>query len=219
MTSEPASVTSHLREPDRDQPLEAARIPLKHKGLDIASQMSSVKAAESDLARAVGTYSASVEHTLSVIEAIEQTVQRKRRQIDEIRARQDVLAREYRELGKSLDSAAKDLAQQFAGIIRDLEKDLPLAGPPADEAPESGANGAECPADKAQATSDTAAKPPAEDPPESAKASALDLDAADLPPVPEFLGDRHKPSNQTDGGEAGAGDSGPRGWWRQAKKG
>lgn len=234
MTSEPAGVTSHMREPDRDESQESAKIPLKYKGLDIATQMRSVKQAEPDLARAVGHYSASVEQTLSAIGAIEKTLQNKRRQIDEIQARQQALAREYRDLGRSLESATKDLAQQFAAIIRDLESDLPVAEPPAEEAaaagapemgapemgaPATGATGAEPPADKALETSEPGHEPPADGPPETAKAPALDLDTADLPPVPEFLGDRQKPLNQKDDGDPEGTGSGARGWWKHGRKG
>ncbi len=47
MTSEPASVSSHESEPDRNGSVDAATIPLKNKGLDIASQMQSVARAKS----------------------------------------------------------------------------------------------------------------------------------------------------------------------------
>ncbi len=126
MTSK--SVTGQVQVPDRDEPLEAAKIPLKHKGLDIASQMRSVKQAKPDLASSVGNYSVSIEQTLSVIEAIEATLQHKRRQIEEIQTRQEALALEYRKLGRSLESETKDMAQKFAGFISDLETDiLPLS--------------------------------------------------------------------------------------------
>ncbi len=180
MTSEPASVTSHhLQEPDRDEPLEAAKIPLKNKGLDIASQVQSVKQAEPDLAPMVGTYTTSVEQTLSVIKAIEHTLQHKRRQIEEIQTRHEALALEYRQLGRSLESETKDMAQQFAGIISDLETDIPIAKTPADNAPE---------------TSDISAETLADSTPETGEASGLDLETSDLPPIPECLGDRQKPN-------------------------
>ena len=176
MMSEPASVISHLQEPDRDEPLKAAKIPLKHKGLDIASQMRSVEQAGPDLASAVGNYSTSVDRTLGVIDAIEATLQRKRRQIEEIQARQEILALEYRQLGRSLDTATKDLAQQFIDIITDLETDKPAAEPPAEppaeEAPETNATSAEPPAEKAPETNATSAEPPAEKAPETSATSA-----------------------------------------------
>jgi chromosome segregation ATPase len=178
MTSKPAA--SHVQALDRDEPLEAAKIPLKNKGLDIASQMRSVKQAEPDLASAVGNYSASIEQTLSVIEAIEETLRHKRRQIEEIQTRQEALALEYRRLGGSLVSVSKDLAQQFAGIISDLETDIPSTDPPADNAPESDAN----------------AEPLVDSTHETGEASDLDLETSDLPPVPEFLGERQKQSEQ-----------------------
>lgn len=117
---------SYVEVPDGDEQLEAAKIPLKNKGLDIASQMQSVKQGEPDLASVVGNYSASVEQTLSVIEAMEHTLQHKRKQIDEIQTRHEALAREYRRLNGSLASVNKDLAQQFSGIISDLETDIPI---------------------------------------------------------------------------------------------
>jgi archaellum component FlaC len=150
MTSKPAA--SYVEAPDGDEQLEAAKIPLKKKGLDIASQMQSVKQAEPDLSSVVGN---SVEQTLSVIEAIEHTLQHKRKQIDEIQTRHEALAREYRRLGGSLASVNKDLAQQFSGIISDLETDIPI------------------------------------------EASDLGLETSDLPPLPKFLGDHQKSSEQT----------------------
>jgi hypothetical protein len=99
MTSEPASVTSQLQEVDLDEPRKVAKIPLKNKGLDIASQMRAVKQAKPDLASAVGNYSTSVDQTLGVIEAIEATLQQKRRQIEEIQTRQEALALEAVFLG------------------------------------------------------------------------------------------------------------------------
>ncbi len=180
MTSK--SVASQVQVPDRDEPLEAAKIPLKNKGLDIASQMRSVKQAKPDLASAVGNYSVSIEQTLSVIEAIEATLQHKRRQIEEIQTRQEALTLEYRKLGRSLESATTDLAQQFAGFISDLETDIPSTDPPADNAPESDAN----------------AEPLVDSTHETGEASDSDLETLDLPPVPKFLSDRQKPLGQKD---------------------
>ena len=240
MTSEPASVISHLQEPDLGEPLEAAKIPLRTKGLDIASQMQSVEQAGPDLASAVGSYSTSVDQTLGVIEAIEATLQQKRRQIEEIQARQEILALEYRQLGRSLDTATKDLAEQFFDIIANLESDMaiakPQAGqaretsvtsetsdagaePPADEAPETNETKAEPPADSASETSDAIADAPADSAPETDEASGLDLETSDLPPVPEFLGGRQDSSDQMDDDTSRVTGSGPRGWWKPAKKG
>jgi hypothetical protein len=221
MTSEPASATSHVQEPDRDDAGKAAKGPLDYKGFDIASQIRSVQQSEPDLARAVGNYAASVEQTLSVIEAIEETLQHKRRQIDEIQARQKVLAREYRELGESLELATKDLAQQFADIIRDLEADLPIAKPSALAAADAdpGNAAANPPAREATETRDAADVPPAGTAPKSDEASGLDLDPLNLPPVPEFLGDRPDPLDQAGRKDSDDSGSGPLGWWRQGKKG
>ncbi len=116
-------LASQVQAPDRDEPLEAAKIPLKNKGMDIASQM---RLAEPNHASALGHYSPSVEQTLSVIEAIENKLQHKRRQIEEIQTRYEALALESREIGRTLESATKDLAEQFAGIISDLETDIPI---------------------------------------------------------------------------------------------
>lgn len=229
MTSEPASISSHESEPDSDGPTDAAKIPLKHTGLDIASQMQSVARAETDLARMVGDYSASVEHTLCVIEIIEETLQQKRKQIAEIQARQEALALEYRQLGRSLDSATKDLAQQFSDIIKDLETDGPALGAPADtatEAPRPAADElAEVPAAKAPEAGETIAQALAESAEALAKSAAkpdavsgLDLETADLPPVPEFLGDRQESAEPREQEPSETG-SGPRGWWKQSKKG
>ncbi len=234
MISKPASVTNHLQEPDRDEPLEAAKIPLKNKGLDIASQMRSVKQARPDLARMAGQFSTSVEQTLNVISAIEATLQHKRRQFEEIQARQEMLALEYRQLGGSLDTATKDLAQQFADTITDLETvepvakspsdaapetDKPVAKPPADEARETSEIGTETPADKAPETSEIGTEPPADSTPETGAASGLDLEASDLPPVPEFLGDRKNHPDHTGDGTPRDTGSGTRAWWKHGKKG
>jgi len=240
MTSEPASVISHLQEPDPGEPLEAAKIPLRTKGLDIASQMQSVEQAGPDLASAVGSYSTSVDQTLGVIEAIEATLQQKRRQIEEIQARQEILALEYRQLGRSLDTATKDLAEQFFDIITNLESDMAIAKPPAgqtretsvtsetsdagaeppaDEAPETNETKAEPPADSASETSDAIADMLADSAPETDEASGLDLETSDLPPVPEFLGGRQDSSDQMDDDTSRVTGSGPRGWWKPAKKG
>ncbi len=237
MTSEPASVISHLQEPDWEEPLKAAKIPLRNKGLDIASQMQSVERAEPDLASAVGNYSTSVDQTLGVIDAIEATLQQKRRQIEEIQARQEILALEYRQLGRSLDTATKDLAQQFTDIITDLETDKAIAKPPADQvreksetsdaraeppagkASEASETRAEPPADSASETSDAIAEALADSTPETDEASGLDLETSDLPPVPEFLGGRQDSSDQMDDDASRDTGSGPRGWWKHAKKG
>lgn len=250
MTSEPASLSNQGRNSDRDDPLDAAKIPLKQTGLDIASQMRSVREAEPDLARAVGDYSTSVKQTLGVIEAIEETLQHKRKQIDEIQARQAVLAREYRELGQTLEQATKDLARQFTGIIRGLETNSPIAAQPAQAsakatpetgtaapqptaappakpsleptaeaiartAPETAAAGAEPPT---RSTPDQAADGATDDATEIDETSLLDLDTSDLPPVPEFLGDRQNvPDPKGDGASENSG-LGTRGWWRHGKK-
>ncbi len=174
-------LASQVQAADRDKPLEAAKIPLKNKGLDIASQMRLVKKATPDHASALGHYSASIEQTLSVIEAIETKLQHKRRQIEKIQTRHEALALEYRQLGKTLESAPKDLAEQFAGIITDLETNIPTAKFSRDNAPEK---------------SESSAEPLAESMPETSEASDLDAETSDLPPLPEFLSDRPKPSDQ-----------------------
>jgi chromosome segregation ATPase len=219
MTSEPASVTSHLQELDLDEPREAVKIPLRNKGLDIASQMQSVGQAGPDLASAVGNYSTSVDQTLGVIEAIEATLQQKRRQIEEIQTRQEILALEYRQLARSLDTATKDLAQQFADIITDLETDKAIAKPPADQARETSDARAEPPAESAPEMSDAIAEARADSTPETDEASGLDLETSDLPPVPEFLGGRQDSSDPMDDNTSRHTGSGPRGWWKHAKKG
>jgi len=159
MTSEPAIATSHLQDPDHNGPLGAAKIPLKQKGLDIASQMQSIQRAEPDLVRMIGDHSATVENTLCVIEIIEETLQQKRQQIEEIQARQEVLALEYRQLGRSLNSATQDLAQQFSEIIKDLETDSFAVSPPADKAPEARETNTETNSETAsETTSETASE-------------------------------------------------------------
>jgi len=247
MTSEPARRTSQSQDADRDDPLEAAKLQLKQKDLDIASQMRSVKQAEPDLVRAVGNYSASVVQTLGVIEAIEETLQHKRKQIDEIQARQAVLAREYRELGETLERATKDLARQFTRIIHSLETDAaiapPAAEPSAKAASETGTATATRPTAEpaaettlelglgatvkaAETASAISAEPStrgtADEAPDGApkadETSDLDLDLSDLPPVPEFLGNRDKVADPKDGGSSEDSGLSALGWWRHGKK-
>lgn len=281
MMSKPASVISH--------PQEAAKIPLKGRGLDIASQMESVKRAEPDLVGAVGDYSASVAQALGMIEAIEAKVQQKREQIEEIQARQELLAREYRQLGETLDTATQDLAEEFFEIIADLEANRPIAvppaeaafearethvAPPAETAPQTEEIPTGPPAVKASATSEVFAEPPREAAPETVSDAngartvrqaetapetapeavsetaleltsetapetaseaapemasemapetdeALDLDQAlsDLPPVPEFLGERQDTSDQNGDGVSRDAGASSRPWWKHGKKG
>jgi hypothetical protein len=80
-----------------------------------------------------------------------------------------------------LESAPKDLAELFAGIITDLETNIPTAKFSRDNAPEK---------------SESSAEPLAESMPETSEASDLDAETSDLPPLPEFLSDRPKPSDQ-----------------------
>ena len=79
--------------------------------------------AEEDLARAADNYSTRIEQTLGMIETIEKNLREKRKRIEEIQTRHKDLALQYGQLGKSLDSATADLAQQFAGVITDLGND------------------------------------------------------------------------------------------------
>ena len=188
MMSKPASVTGHPQESLRDEPPEAAKIPLKGKGLDIASQMQSVTQAGPGLTGALGDYAASVAQTLGVIDAIETALQQKRQQIEEIQARQEILAREYRQLGITLDAATKDLAEQFIDIIADLETGQSIApadsgpieetraataangtGPasPGPRAPEPRPSGMEAPAEKAPDADHLGAEPTVEEPAET----------------------------------------------------
>ena len=92
--------------------------------------------AEEGFARAAGIYSTRIEQTLGMIETIEKNLREKRKRIEEIQTRHKDLALQYGQLGKSLDSATADLAQQFAGVITDLGNDgaiskLPVGGAPA----------------------------------------------------------------------------------------
>jgi hypothetical protein len=232
MTSEAASASPQQPEPGGGQ-AEAAQSPLTHPGLDIASQIKSVARAETDLARMVGDYSATVENTLCVIDIIEETLQQKRKQIAEIQARQEALALEYRQLGRTLDAATKDLAQQFSDIIKDLETDRSLARPiagasgkaPQESAAAGGAiaetpaeTAVAAPADRFPGASEKIASALAETAAHSEAASGLDLETSDLPPVPEFLGDRNDAADQGKE-EPRDGGSSSRSWWKQSKKG
>ncbi len=79
--------------------------------------------AEEALARAADNFSTRIEQTLGMIETIEKSLREKRKRIEEIQTRHEDLALQYRQLGKSLDSATADLTQQFAGVISDLGND------------------------------------------------------------------------------------------------
>lgn len=225
MTSEAASVGPQQPEPDGGGQAEAARSPVTRTGLDIAGQIKSVARAETDLARMVGDYSATVENTLCVIEIIEETLQQKRKQIAEIQARQEALALEYRQLGRTLDAATKDLAQQFSDIIKDLESDRQIAGesgnaPQESEAASGAASAAtaetpaEAQADKVAGASEKIASALAETAAQSEAASGLDLETSDLPPVPEFLGDRNDAGDKREAEPRDSGSS-SRGWWKK----
>ena len=90
--------------------------------------------AEEDLARAADNYSTRIEQTLGMIETIEKNLREKRKRIEEIQTRHEDLALQYRQLGKSLDSATADLTQQFAGVISDLGNDGAISKLPAGDA-------------------------------------------------------------------------------------
>ncbi len=90
--------------------------------------------AEEDLARAADNYSTRIEQTLGMIETIEKNLREKRKRIEEIQTRHEDLALQYRQLGKSLDSATADFTQQFAGVISDLGNDGAISKLPAGDA-------------------------------------------------------------------------------------
>ena len=101
---------------------------------DIASLVNATHTAEEGLARAADNYSTRIEQTLGIIEAIEKNLREKRKRIEEIQTRHEDLAFQYRQLGKSLDSATADLTQQFAGVISDLGNDGAISKLPAGDA-------------------------------------------------------------------------------------
>lgn len=187
MTSQPASEPSDPQGADPEGAEEAVTIPLKPVGLNLASETGAPPECDPEVVAVLGDYSTSVKRTLGVIEAMETTLQDKRAQIEEIQARQRALAQEYKELGRTLETASRDLAQKFSVIITDLETDRASGEPLADKA--SGSGGI----------------------------SALDLDLADLPPVPEFLGGRQDILDKKKEGVAPV-KSGPRAWWKNSKK-
>ncbi len=126
---------------------------------DIVSLVNATHTAEEGLARAADNYSARIEQILGIIEAIEKNLRQNRERIEEIRARHEGLALQYRQLGKSLDSATVDLTQKFAGIINDLGNDVAIA------------------------------KLLARDTPAPATASNLAPEKPESPAIPEFLGE------------------------------
>ncbi len=115
--------------------------------------------AEEDLARAADNYSTRIEQTLGMIKAVEKNLREKRKRIEEIQTRHEDLALQYRQLGKSLDSATVGLTQQFAGVISDLGNDGAIS---------------KLPAGGASAT---------------VVGSNLDPEKPELPPIPECVGE------------------------------
>ena len=94
---------------------------------DIASLVNATHIAEEGLARVADNYSARIEQILGMIEATEENLRQKRKRIEEIQTRHEDLALQYRQLGKSLDSATADLPQQIADVISDLGNDGAIA--------------------------------------------------------------------------------------------
>ncbi len=127
--------------------------------INIASFVNATHTAEDGVARAADNYSCCIEQTLRMIEAIEKNLREKRKRLEEIQTRHEDLALQYRQLGKSLDSATADLPQQIADVIGDLGNDGAIA------------------------------KLLAGDAPALATASNLAPEKPELPPIPECVGE------------------------------
>lgn len=65
----------------------------------------------------VNNGSTAAEMSLQMVETLQDTLNQRRSQLQDIVARQKSLAQEYEQLSRT----ATDLAQQFSGIMRDLE--------------------------------------------------------------------------------------------------
>ncbi len=96
---------------------------------DIASFVKVTNTGAEELTRAADNYSTRIEQTLGMIEAIEKNLREKRKRIEEIQARHEDLELQYRQLGKSLDSATAELTQHFAGVISNLGNDGAISKP------------------------------------------------------------------------------------------
>ena len=67
----------------------------------------------------VGESSTTAELSLEMVETLQETLKQRRRQLEDIVTRQKSLVQEY----EQLSATATDMAQQFSGIMRDLEPD------------------------------------------------------------------------------------------------
>ena len=67
----------------------------------------------------VNNGSTAAEMSLQMLETVQERLKQRRCQLEDIVARQKSLAQEY----ERLDATAADVAQQFSGIMRDLEPD------------------------------------------------------------------------------------------------
>lgn len=144
MTSQPKRIAKKMQVPEESDETTPETVTMTPEGLDISHQMQAAKQVwqtetkkifkesegedstkqvrkqtKSDPAQIPGKSPASIEHILSTIEAIEETLEEKRRLIVEIQDRQRDLAEEYNKLGQTLDDISTDLSQQFVEFMND----------------------------------------------------------------------------------------------------
>ena len=143
---------------------------------------------EQDFSRVADNYSASIKQSLSVVRVLENMLQEKRERIEEIQTRHEDLAREYRQLGRTLDSLTLDLAQLCSSVIDDLRSDDEIAKPDANNASAPTAN------------SDSAPQ------------------RLNFLPIPKFFSDARKPSEEDDCPGSRRTDPKSVGWWNHGKK-
>ena len=182
----------------------------------VSRPVESPEQSDQDLARVAEIYSANIEQSLGVINTLEEMLQAKRSRMEELRTDHEELALKYKLLGKSLASANRDLAQQFASVIGNLRSDLGLdaVSNHVSEAASDDLSDAEI-----DIASDAESETPAED---IASTTVVNLNLGsekqDMPSLPKFLSNTCDASEVQDRKEPSRAESPSRGWWKHGKK-
>ena len=182
----------------------------------VSRPVESPEQSEQDLARVAEIYPANIEQSLGVINTLEEMLQAKRSRMEELRTDHEELALKYKLLGKSLASANRDLAQQFASVIGNLRSDLGLdaVSNHVSEAASDDLSDAEI-----DIASDAESETPAED---IASTTVVNLNLGsekqDMPSLPKFLSNTCDASEEQDRKEPSRAESPSRGWWKHGKK-
>ena len=129
LKSERVDIASKMQAVKQVEQWDTLSFSMKPEGIDIASHMESGKQPEPDLSLVAAKLATSIEGILSAITSVEGALQEKRRQIEAIKNRQEDLAREYCQLGTSLDAASCDLAHQFNRVASHLDGNVVVSNP------------------------------------------------------------------------------------------